>query len=126
MGLQLLFFGRVTIETTIFIAAFLISFAILGAIFTLFVSPYSSTFIIYFAFLILLFSSTMMAYGVTKLVGFSIFFVGAGNYTFNFSVRIYIRNASKFFILQNVPFIFSMVSCRILNYFYHPIWTSLF
>ena len=82
MGLHLLFFGRVTIETTIFIAGFLIIFAVFGAIFTLFVSPYSSTFVIYFAFLFLLFISTLVAYGVTKLVGISIFFVGASTYLF--------------------------------------------
>ncbi len=81
LGLHLLFFGRATIETTIFVAGFLICFAVLGSIFTLFVSPYSSTFIIYFAFLILLFASTMLAYGITKLVNVSIFFVGASNYS---------------------------------------------
>jgi hypothetical protein len=79
LGLHLLFFGRVTIETTIFIASFMIVFVVLGAIFTLFVGPYSSTFVIYFSFLLLLFASTLLAYGVTKLVGLSIFFVGAGN-----------------------------------------------
>jgi hypothetical protein len=57
----------------------LITFAVLGAILTVFVGPYSSTFIIYFAFLMLLFTATMLAYGVTKLMGISIFFVGAGN-----------------------------------------------
>jgi hypothetical protein len=55
-----------------------ITFALLGAIFTLFVSPHSSTYVIYFSFLILLFISTLLAYGVTKLVAVSIFFVGAG------------------------------------------------
>lgn len=79
LGLHLLFFGRVTIETTIFIAGFLICFAVLGSMFTLFVGPYSSTFVIYLAFLLLLFASTMLGYGITKLVNVSIFFVGASN-----------------------------------------------
>lgn len=83
VGAHMLFFGRATIETTIFIAGFLISFAVLGAIFTIFVNPHSSTFVIYFCFLFLLFLSTMLAYGITRLVGVSIFFVGASKYLLN-------------------------------------------
>lgn len=77
LGLHLLFFGRTAIETTIFIAGFLIILALLVAISTIFISPYSSTFVIYFAFLLILFLSTIVAYGVTKLVNVSLFFVGA-------------------------------------------------
>lgn len=122
LGLHLLFFGRTTIETTIFIASFLIIFAVLGAIFTLFVSPYSSTFVIYFAFLMLLFTSTIMAYGVTKLVGLSIFFVGASNDVIIFSPGLYYWYDSKFNLLLHVWGVLSMVISGILNRFYHSLW----
>lgn len=81
LGLYMLFYGRVTIEVTIFVGIFFISFAVVGSIFTLFVSPYSSTFVMYFSFLLLVTICTLISYGVTRLVNLSLFFVGACKFT---------------------------------------------
>ena len=79
VGFQMLFFGLVMIQVTIFIAAYFLSFVVLGAIFTLILGPDSSLIAIYFSLLLILFVSTLLGYGSTKLVGTSIFFVGACN-----------------------------------------------
>ena len=116
VGLHLLFFGRVTIETTIFVAGFFIAFAVLGAIFTIFVGPYSSTFVIYFAFLLLLFASTIISYGITKLVDVSMFFVGASkivsNIVLGFIIGMLVN--SLFCKIFNVYSVWSLVVFEIV------------
>lgn len=65
------------------------------AVFTVIISPHSSTIVIYLCFLFILFVSTLLAYGITKLVGISLFFVGAGNWFDDFSFGLHPRNAGK-------------------------------
>ena len=77
IGAYLLFYGRETIVVTVFFASFFIVFGILGALSTVFISPYSSTFVVYFSFLLILFLSTIAAYLVTKILNISVFFIGA-------------------------------------------------
>ena len=77
IGVQSLFFGRITIEISLFFAAFFICLLILGAILTVFIGPNSSTVTIYFSFLLLLAIATLISYGITKLVDISLFFIGA-------------------------------------------------
>lgn len=81
LGVYLLFYGRVTLEMTVFVATFFISMAVVGSIFTLFVSPYSSTFRMYFFFLLLLIICTLIGYGAIRLINVSILFVGASKLT---------------------------------------------
>lgn len=77
LGLYMLFYGRVAIEVTVFAAAFFLSLAVVGAIFTVLVSPYSSTFTMYFSFLLLLTICTLLGYLATRLINVSILLVGA-------------------------------------------------
>lgn len=80
LGFQLLFYGLLMINVTVFIAGYFISFAILGGIFTVFLGPNSSSIEVYFSLLFILLSSTLIAYGLTKLINVSIFFIGACTY----------------------------------------------
>jgi hypothetical protein len=50
---------------------------VLGSLLTLFISPDSSTITIYGSFIVLLFISCFIGYGATKLIGLSVFFIGA-------------------------------------------------
>lgn len=79
VGGYLLFYGRATIEVAVFLSSFFIIFGILGAIATIFISANSSSFAVYFTFLIILFLSTLFAYFITKIIDYSIFFIGACN-----------------------------------------------
>ena len=73
----MLFYGLLMINLTVFIAGYFISFAILGGIFTVFLTADSSSIAVYFSLLFLLVASTLIAYGLTKLINVSIFFIGA-------------------------------------------------
>ena len=77
LGFQLLFYGLLMINVTVFIAGYFISFAIYGGIFTVFLGPDSSSIAVYFSLLFILLASTLSAYGLTKLINISIFFIGA-------------------------------------------------
>jgi hypothetical protein len=93
-----------------------LSFVVLGAIFTLILSPDSSLVAIYFSLLLILFLSTVIAYGITKLVGLSIFFVGACNFFFN-SVFGFIAGAlvnTIFSKMFNVYSVYSLVFFELL------------
>ena len=79
LGFQLLFYGLLMINVTVFIAGYFISFAIYGGIFTVFLGPDSSTIVVYFSLLFILLASTLTAYGLTRLINVSIFFIGACN-----------------------------------------------
>lgn len=79
IGFQMLFYGLLMINVTVFIAGYFISFAILGGIFTVFLGPNSSSIAVYFSLLFILLASTLIAYGLTKLINVSIFFIGACN-----------------------------------------------
>jgi hypothetical protein len=79
MGFNMLFYGLLMINLTVFIAGYFISFAILGGIFTVFLTPDTSSITVYFSLLFLLLASTLIAYGLTKLINVSIFFIGACN-----------------------------------------------
>lgn len=79
IGFYLLFYGRSTIDITIFIAVFFVSLLIIGSLLTLLVSPNSSSLVIYSTFLFLLFFSCLLGYSATKLINISIFFIGACN-----------------------------------------------
>lgn len=80
VGFIMLFFGILMTHLMIFITAYFLSFAVLAAIFTAFLTPESSTLAIYFSLLLILFLSTLIAYGLTRLVNVSIFFIGACTY----------------------------------------------
>jgi hypothetical protein len=79
LGFQLLFYGLMMINLTVFIAGYFISFAIYGGIFTVFLGPDSSSIAVYFSLLFILLASTLTAYGLTRLINLSIFFIGACN-----------------------------------------------
>jgi hypothetical protein len=83
LGFYLLFYGRSAVDITVFLAVFLISMIALGSLLTLFISPNSSNLTIYSSFLLLLFVSCLFGYGATKLIGVSVFFVGACNCIIN-------------------------------------------
>src|SRR5690606_32000314 len=67
LGFQMLFYGLLMINVTVFIAGYFISFAILGGIFTVFLGPDSSSIAVYFSLLFILLASTLIAYGLTKI-----------------------------------------------------------
>ena len=73
----MLFYGLLMINLTVFIAGYFISFALLAAIFTIFLGPNSSSIAVYFSLIFILLASTLIAYGLTKLINISIFFIGA-------------------------------------------------
>lgn len=77
LGFQLLFYGLLMINVTVFIAGYFVSFAIYGGIFTVFLGPDSTSIAVYFSLLFILLASTLTAYGLTKLINVSIFFIGA-------------------------------------------------
>jgi hypothetical protein len=77
VGFIMLFFGIMMTHLMIFIAAYFLSFAVLTMVFSAFLAVDSSTLAIYFCLLLIMFLSTLFAYGLTRLVGVSIFFIGA-------------------------------------------------
>jgi|JI6StandDraft_1071083.scaffolds.fasta_scaffold01882_14 hypothetical protein len=79
-GVTELFCGRKMLQPTIFIAAYCLSFAILGAILSEFVlRSDSSLILIYFSLLIALFLSSCIAYMIMGVTHISMFVVGACN-----------------------------------------------
>lgn len=77
-GITELFFGRKMLNPTIFIAAYCLSFAVLGGILSGFVlKPDSSLILIYFSLLLALFLSSCIAYVVMGMTHISMFVVGA-------------------------------------------------
>jgi uncharacterized membrane protein YcaP (DUF421 family) len=78
VGVTELFFGRKMLQPTIFIAAYCLSFAVLGAIASeLIVKPDSSLIVIYMTLLLILFVSSCVAYLVMGASYISVFCVGA-------------------------------------------------
>lgn len=78
VGVMELLFGRKMLQPTIFIAAYCLSFAVLGGIATeLIVSPTSSLLLIYLVLLLVLFLSSCIAYFIMGASHISIFCVGA-------------------------------------------------
>lgn len=129
LGFYLLFYGRSTIDITVFIAVMMISLATIGSLLTLFISPTSSTLVIYAAFIVLLFVSCLFGYMATKLINVSVFFVGACTIYFilvlGFIIGILVSSMfSKIFdIYASWPIIIFVllfsIPCGLLTFKYH-------
>jgi len=78
----MLFFGILMTHLMIFLASYFMSFALLIGIATAFIGPDSSKLVIYFTLLFILFLATVIAYSLTRLVNFSVFFIGACKHLF--------------------------------------------
>lgn len=110
IGFYLMFYGRSTIDITVFLAATFIALALLGSILTLFVSPNSSTIVIYTSFLLLLFLSCMLGYAATKLITVSIFFIGACTNLLKFSFRIHYWYIGELYFCRLIQYPIAMAT----------------
>lgn len=109
VGFHSLFFGRIALETTIFIAGFFVCLAILGSLLTVFIGPNSKPFVVYLSFILLLFACTLLSYGITRLVDISLFFVGACTFIIISRVGLDFGSSHQFSIREDIPYIFSLV-----------------
>ena len=105
LGFIMLFYGILMTHLMIFLTSYFLTFALLTSIFTLFLTPQSSRLTIYFSLLFILFVSTIIAYSLTKLVNFSIFFIGACTYLLIQSSGSQLRRQSILYSVRFLGFI---------------------
>ena len=120
----MLFYGLLMLNVTVFIAGYFISFALLAAIFTVFLGPTSSSIAVYFSLLFILLTSTLIAYGLTKLISISIVFIGACKPFFILSLWINSWSLIQYLIFLNILNLFSMVISYFLSIIYYSIWIT--